>query len=592
MRLKLLLGQPRGSTKWPRALRHLLPLRGWVRGSEIGLTGLAIVAGLGSGALAMLIGGAVHLLHVLFYGPGAGSGLSSLRGALPWLLVLVPALGGGVLAALNLLLRRVWGRTPVDPIEANALHGGRMSLRDGAVVVAQNVASNGFGASVGMEAGYTQAGGGLSSRLGQWFGLRRAELRVMVGCGAAGAIAASFDAPLTGAFYAFELIIGSYGMAALAPVMASAVAETLLLRLLGHGAPPVMTGGIIDLGGPGFLAALLLGIACGLLSIALMRGVTFMESVFRRTRLGPAQPVLGGLLVGALALLSTSALSSGHGMLRQVFVTEPSARALLLVLAVKAAAVAVSVGAGFRGGLFFASLLLGACVGKVFVAVLEAFGVAGLDALLFGIVGMSAFAAGVVGAPLAMTFLALETTDNFLIAGYVLLAVVAANLTVRRLFGYSFATWRFHLRGEVIRSAHDVGWIRELTVGRMMRRDVRTVRADTRLASFRRDFPLGSTGRVVALDEAGRYAGMVPVAEAHSADPAGETVADLLRLKDLALLPAMTVRQAMDVFDRSEAEALAVIDAAETRRVLGTLTSDHLLRRYSEELDRRQREAI
>ena len=84
-------------------------------------------------------------------------------------------------------------------------------------------------------------------------------------------------------------------------------------------------------------------------------------------------------------------------------------------------------------------------------------------------------------------------------------------LTVRRTFGYSFATWRFHLRGEAIRSAVDVGWVRNLTVGRMMRREVRTVRADTPIAAFRRDFPLGATDRVVVVDEAGRYAGIVLV---------------------------------------------------------------------------------
>ena len=101
------------------------------------------------------------------------------------------------------------------------------------MVGAQNMVSNGFGASVGLEAAYAQAGGGLASRLGSAFGLRRADLRVLVGCGAAGAIAAAFGAPLTGAFYAFELIIGTYTIANFAPVMASAVAGSLVAGALG-----------------------------------------------------------------------------------------------------------------------------------------------------------------------------------------------------------------------------------------------------------------------------------------------------------------------------------------------------------------------
>jgi CIC family chloride channel protein len=167
---------------------------------------------------------------------------------------------------------------------------------------------------------------------------------------------------------------------------------------------------------------------------------------------------------------------------------------------------------------------------------------------------------------------------------------------VRRLFGYSFATWRFHLRGEAIRSPHDVGWLRDLTAGRMMQRGVRTVRAGMRLSAFRREFPLGSAERVVAVDEAGRYTGMVLVAEAHAAaseaETAAATIATLLRLGDRALLPAMNAKQAMALFEDAEAEALAVLDGAETRRVVGLLTEAHLLRRYGEELDKRRHEEV
>ncbi|MDT8262600.1 chloride channel protein, partial [Roseomonas sp. DSM 102946] len=205
-------------------------------------------------------------------------------------------------------------------------------------------------------------------------------------------------------------------------------------------------------------------------------------------------------------------------------------------------------------------------------------------------VGMSAFGSAVVGAPLAMTFLALETTGNFVVAGSVLAAVTVAGLVTRRLFGYSFATWRFHLRGETIRSAHDIGWLRELSVGKLMRRDLRTVRSDTRLASFKRDFPLGSTARVVAVDEKDQYAGLISVPEAYAAAPEVETVEPLLQFRDRALLPAMNAKEAMAVFDTVETEALAVVDGVGSRKVLGLLTASHLLRRYGEEVERRRRE--
>ena len=183
-----------------RPARGLAAFRMWVRGSEIAIVALAILAGGTSGLIASLMGGATHWLHLMLFGPAADCWAQRHEMPTPLSVFLMPIIGGLLLGLLNLGLARWWPRTPIDPIEANALYGGRLSLADGAVVGAQNIVSNGFGASVGLEAAYAQAGGGLASRLGGAFGLRRADLRVLVGCGAAGAIAAAFGAPLTGAF--------------------------------------------------------------------------------------------------------------------------------------------------------------------------------------------------------------------------------------------------------------------------------------------------------------------------------------------------------------------------------------------------------
>ena len=108
-----------------------------------------------------------------------------------------------------------------------------MSFRDSVIVAAQTLISNGFGASVGLEAGYTQLAAGIASKLGSAFRLRRADQRMLVGCGAAAAIAAAFGAPLTGAFYGFELIIGTYTVVSLAPVLTAAVVATLVSHSFG-----------------------------------------------------------------------------------------------------------------------------------------------------------------------------------------------------------------------------------------------------------------------------------------------------------------------------------------------------------------------
>ncbi|MXP64707.1 chloride channel protein [Roseomonas sp. M0104] len=577
--------------RWLRR-RLSVPWRKAVRQTELGILGLGVVAGAASGVVASLLGLAAKGLHLLLFGADSEHGLSALRDADPLVLLLSPAVGGLLLALLGMALARWWPRQPIDPIEANALHGGRMSLIDGIVVGMQNLLSNGFGASVGLEAAYTQAGGGVASRLGRAFGLRRGDLRVLVGCGAAGAIAASFQAPLTGAFYAFELVIGAYSIAQLGPVVAAAVAGTVVARALG-GTTPVFSGGIAPPDWNDGLTALFIGLLCGLAAIALMRGVTLAEAVIRRViPWSFLRPATGGLMVGALALVTPAVLSAGHGALHLTFVVEGSAVPVLMLLLLKALASAISIGSGFRGGLFFASLLLGALFGKL-LAVPANWAGFGVDPLLTAVVGMSAFGAAIIGAPFAMTFIALETTGDFAVAGVTVAAVIVSSTTVRRLFGYSFATWRFHLRGEAIRSAHDIGWLRELTVGKLMRREVRTVKTDLRISSFRRDFPLGSVTHVVALDQADRYAGLILVAEAHAPEAAeNDTVATLVHLPDRVLLPAQNAKQAMAIFDATDAEALAVVDKGDTSRVLGLVTASHLLRRYSEELDKRRQDEL
>src|SRR3954451_22480790 len=153
-----------------RLLRHrarrAVALRGLVRGSEIAIVLLAALTGAAVGLLAWGMGAAARGLHQLLFGIGPQFRLSAAGFVPGWRLLLVPALGGLALYAMYRALRRWRPKPPVDPIEANAPHGGRLSRPDAAVVGAQTILSNGVGASVGLEAGYAQAGGGLASRLG------------------------------------------------------------------------------------------------------------------------------------------------------------------------------------------------------------------------------------------------------------------------------------------------------------------------------------------------------------------------------------------------------------------------------------------
>jgi chloride channel protein, CIC family len=572
----------------PRRLRAL------VRARESSVVALAALVGVIAGIVVAGMGASVDLLHELFFNLQHGERLSARLTLNPYLALSVPLVGGLIMGLASEIIRRWRPEREIDPIEANALHGGRMSLLGSIIVAAQTVWSSGVGASVGLEAGYTQFASGIASRIGNAFRLRRGDLRILVGCGAAAGIAGAFGAPLAGAFYGFELIIGSYSPNSLAPVGVAALIGYLVTRSLepaelGVVAPEKMTVVAHDL-----VLAATLGLLAAVLGIILMRGVAFSENMFARLRLRPIlRTMAGGLVVGLMALISPQIMSSGHGALRVAGMLDLPLRTVALLFMLKILASIASLGSGFRGGLFFSSLLIGALGGHLLaVALTMIWPTVYFDPNAYAVIGMSALSASVIGGPLTMTFIALETTGDLWLTTAVLVAVIIAAQVTREVFGYSFATWRFHLRGETIRSAADIGWMRELTVEKMMRQDVQTVNASSTVAEFREVFPLSSTAYVIAVDEADRYVGLVSVADAHAPESADKSIKDVLRHSEDMLLPGMAVKEAVLAFDRAESEALAVVDSYLDRRVIGILTEAYVLRRYSAALEGRRRDLV
>ena len=572
-----------------------------IRNSELGLCVTAAVIGaviaLG---VAVTRFGVAFFHHLLFAVPWDGhlSGdvhIERLR------LLLVPAFGGLLYGVVAYLLWRWKPRDIVDAIEANALHGGHMSLSDSLRLTGLTVLSAGVGASVGLEAAYTQLGAGTASRIGRYLHLRRGDLRIFVGCGAAAAIAAAFNAPLAGAFYAFELIIGSYTLSTLVPVVLAATFATLVEREIIGNEPIFVVYNHMNLAASHYVILAIVGFVAGLLAIAAMVGVTFVEQWSKRASLPTwARPALGGVVLGNIAWFFPEVLGSGHGGIEYTIAHSPMGYELPLLLgliAAKIAGSAISIGTGFRGGMFSSSLYLGALYGAAVAVIVQRLAPwAGASDTVYILAGMGALAAGVVGAPMTMIFLVLEATTDFSATLGVTAAVIAAVLVVRHWFGYSFATWRFHLRGVALHSPHDVGWLHDLQVANLMRRDFAVVPIEQPLSDVCRQFPIGASIRVFAVNDKGGYEGYVDITEVHSAAHRdGNTkllVKDIARGAEHFLTPGQPIRETLDHFIASAAETLAVVDNSRDRRVQGYLSEAFALRRYYRELEARHSEEL
>ncbi len=451
-----------------------------IRDSELGLTVVAGVMGVVIALGVELTRSAVTEIHHVLFGVPFETHISGAAMIAGWRILLVPSLGGLVYGLVAYALWRWRPRDIVDAIEANALHGGRMSLSDSVRLTFVTILSAGVGASVGLEAAYTQLGSGIASRLGRMLHLRRGDLRNFVGCGAAAAIAAAFNAPLCGAFYAFELIIGSYTLATLVPVVVAALMATLVTRNLFEEQPIFIVFAQVNLVASHYLILAVVGLAAGALAIAAMVGVTYVEQGARRLALPVwARPAAGGLVLGICALGFPQILGSGHGGILHMIATGSTGFELWVLVGLiiaKLIGSAVSIGSGFRGGMFSSSLYLGSLYGALCSLIVHRYVPwAPPDEAVFVLAGMGAVAAGVVGAPMTMIFLVLESTTDFSATMGVTVAVVISAMVVRHWFGYSFATWRFHLRGVALNSPHDIGWLQDLQVAKLMRQDFAVV---------------------------------------------------------------------------------------------------------------------
>jgi CIC family chloride channel protein len=570
--------------------RLIIPLarvRRGIRASEFALIVLAVAIGAAAGLGTVILGAIARTLQHWMFALPTGQRLSAID-SLTWAQLAMVPVGGAVLSIFS------WGvrskrRRLVDAVEANALHGGRMSVSDSLVVSGQTLISNGFGASVGLEAAYAQMGSVIASVAGAALQLRRSDLRNLVGAGAGASIAAAFGAPLAGAFYAFEIVIGAYTPSAIAPIAAAAISAVFVSQLFGAQPYVIDSFASIPAETHHYLLFAGLGGACALIGIALMRLVAIVEQGVRATPVPDwMRPILGGLVLMPIAFWSPQVLSSGHGALHMDIAVGASLGFVALVFLAKASASIVSLGFGFRGGLFFASLFLGTLIGHLFAGVLEWLaGYPVVDPHNAAMVGMAALAVAVVGGPMTMAMLVLEATQDFALTGAVLAAALVSSTIVRETFGYSFSTWRLHLRGETIKSARDIGWIRTLTVGTMMRRETRATDSTLSIAAFRQRFPLGATSRVVLVDGEQRYAGIVqtPSAYADGLDPQAP-VGSIAINGDVALSTELDIASVMKRFDASGADELAVIDGA--RHVIGILSESHVRRRYAEELEKAQ----
>lgn len=407
---------------------------------------LAIIGGAAIGTCVASINIVVGFVQTLLFGVDINSH-SPLPIATNRLLIIIPI--GGLLLGCLLKIASIFNHlTIVDPIEANLLKNGKMSLTDSLILVVLSSVSIAIGGSVGFEGAMTQLGAGLLSFIGQKLRLANNHLKTLVACGTGAAIAAIYAAPLAGAFYAVELVISKVSTKTLIPILlASAISSHVIYIIFGFH-PPFL---IINIESPSvwhFFLAATIGVLSAIIGITVMYGTTTFEKILKLFHIPTiGKPFIGAICLASIACIIPQVMGTSYPGIHDLLIEQNIPQFISLILLAKMSAAIICVGSQFKGGLFSTSLFLGAILGALIYEwlIIPLFGPA--SSLQFAvIVGMAGVATSIIGTPIAIILLTIETSGLHTGVVTIIIAVVVSSELTRYWFGYSFSTWRFHVR--------------------------------------------------------------------------------------------------------------------------------------------------
>lgn len=437
-----------------RRLRRRLPkldvLKVWA---------VAVAIGIAVAYAVIVFRAAIDAVSIIAFGAtekGAISGAAQLDFFRSWA---APIVGGVVVSGMLYLadrfkfLEQGRGQGIADVIEARAVRGGRISLRAGLAAASVSAVSLGAGASAGREGPAVHLGATIASVIDRYLGFTPKQRRALLGCGAAAAVAASFNAPIAGVLFALEVVLGNYALSVFGPIAAASVASAIITRIhLGDFpafAPPDY--GIVNtIDVP--LAALL-GVLCGLIATAFLLST---ESLTERIRRGADKiglsylylPPLGGLVVGLIGANFPEVFGVGYEAVTRALAGEYSILLLAALVVMKGAASAITLSCRFGGGVFSPGVVIGAFAGAAYGGVLALLlPDATASPVYYAMIGMGAAAGAILGAPISTTLIVFEMTGEYGITISLMLAVAIATLLTQWLCGKSFFHWQLSRRG-------------------------------------------------------------------------------------------------------------------------------------------------
>ena len=569
--------------------RRTKRLYDWIRGSSSGLVAMALVVGIGAGLGAIAFRYLILWFTLMFTGHQDYSAADhAINPFFPhlgiWFVVLAPVVGGLIYGPLiERFAKEARGHGVPEVMLAVAKRGGRIRAR---VAVIKSIASAiciGSGGSVGREGPIVQIGSALGSSLGQAVRLPESFMRLLVACGAAGGISATFNAPIAGVMFALELILRDFEAGSFGVVVLSSVAANVIGRAAFGATAFLPLPAFALVSRWEYLLFAGLGLGSALVGVAFVRVLYGTEDIVERFWRGPdwLRPAAGGLVLGLLLLALPQMYGVGYPVMEQAIGGGYVVSFLLLLLVGKIFATSLTIGIGGSGGVFAPSMFMGAMMGTAYGQIAHrVFPHITGQAGAYGLVGMGAVFAAAARAPITSVLIVFELTDEYQIILPLLFSTVVATGVARLLARDTIYTTKLRRHGVDVRKGWAPTLMESLTVREAMQPVPLALPLDLPLRAAVERFTDGQDAFPV-VDAEGAYRGTITARTIDAALPEGSVD---LPVGDLAqVVPTVTVdqtlAQALEHLVRGDMSGLPVL-GSDGRTVVGWLTHRDVLRAY------------
>ena len=553
---------------------------------------VAIVIGFGGGLGAVGIQYLIKLFQELFWGDW-NLDLDYLNSVPVYVKVLAPTIGGFFVGLIVFLVaKEAKGHGVPEVMEAIALRNGLIRAR---VVFAKLLASAiciGSGGSTGREGPVIQIGASVGSTIGQFLRVNPERMKIFVGCGAAAGIAAVFNAPVAGALFSLEIILGDFGVAQFGPIVIASVVATVVSRwFLGNN--PAFEVPEYNLVSPvELIPYAILGIIAGLVALMFIKTLYSIEDYFEKLKLHDIiKTMLGGLMIGIMGIFVPHIYGVGYNSMDLALLGELPWMLMLGLIFFKILATSLSLGSGGSGGIFAPSLFLGTMTGGFFGALVhKVIPDHSATSGAYSLVGMGAVVAGATHAPITAILIIFEMTGDYAIILPLMISAIIATVLTTKLKKESIYTLKLIRRGVDLFRGREVNILKALTVTHIMNKKPVIIRPDLNFTELLELVVSQPNTHFFVVNQENELVGAVSWLDVRGVLLDQDYITDWLIAMDLVNpnIPRVEASDdlgsVMKLFGLYDIEEIPVIDSVDKKHIIGSVERKDIINIYNKEL--------